>query len=199
MLRAWQAQGYEFQLVFVWLSDASLAEARVRRRVARGGHDIPADIVRRRYERGLSNLFNLYLPIADAWRLLDNSGPGQPALLAARHVNRPAEVLLTSTWQNLQDKYMGTPSTGSTPPRVAEPRTPDPLSAHIVAAADRAVRAALREHKLLGFPIAVWHDGRIVMLPPDEIPVETNPGNIVSTSYFHAARKSRCTASGSSA
>ena len=94
-LRHWKALGYEVQLVFLWLSGASLAEARVRRRVARGGHDIPADVVRRRYERGLGNLFNLYLPIADGWTLLDNSGTGQAGLIAIRHPGRPIEILET--------------------------------------------------------------------------------------------------------
>jgi len=179
-LEAWQAQGYEFQLVFLWLSDAGLAEARVRRRVERGGHDIPADVVRRRYERGLRNLFDLYLPIADGWRLLDNSGPGTAVHIAVGHPGRPVEVLETGIWQHLQGQYMKTKPTGGTPPHVAEPRTLDPLSEEILAAANRAVRAALREHKLLGFPIAVWQDGRVVTIPPEEIRIEDEPGNRVA-------------------
>jgi len=179
-LKAWQAQGYEFQLLFLWLSDARLAEARVRRRVARGGHDIPADVVRRRYERGLKNLFNLYLPIADGWRVLDNSGPGEAAHIAVRHPRCPIEVLETGIWQRLQAQYMKTGPTSGAPPHVAEPRTLDPLSEQIIAAANRAVRAALREHKLLGFPIAVWQDGRVVTIPPEEIRIEADSGDRVA-------------------
>lgn len=35
----------------------------------------------------------------------------------------------------------------------------------------RGVREALRQHKRVGNPIAVWRDGRTVWLSPDEIPV----------------------------
>lgn len=35
----------------------------------------------------------------------------------------------------------------------------------------RAVREALLRHKKLGNPVAVWRDGKVVILPPEEIPV----------------------------
>jgi hypothetical protein len=35
----------------------------------------------------------------------------------------------------------------------------------------RAVREALLRHKKLGNPIAVWRDGKVVIVPPEEIPV----------------------------
>lgn len=41
----------------------------------------------------------------------------------------------------------------------------------IDAALRRGIRAALREHKRRGESIVVWKDGRVVTLPPDEIPV----------------------------
>ncbi len=40
-----------------------LAIQRVAKRVREGGHNIPEAVVRRRYARGLANLFNLYIPI----------------------------------------------------------------------------------------------------------------------------------------
>jgi hypothetical protein len=33
-----------------------------------------------------------------------------------------------------------------------------------------AVREALRDHKLAGNPVAVWRDGRVEWVPPEEIP-----------------------------
>lgn len=45
----------------------------------------------------------------------------------------------------------------------------------ILAAMQRAVREALLEHKRLGNPVAVWRDGRVVWLQPDEIPEEPEP------------------------
>jgi hypothetical protein len=34
----------------------------------------------------------------------------------------------------------------------------------------RAVREALRKHKRANNPVAIWRNGRIVLLLPDEIP-----------------------------
>lgn len=44
----------------------------------------------------------------------------------------------------------------------------------IEAALREGTRAALREHKLAGNPIAVWRDGQVVWIPADEIDVEMN-------------------------
>ncbi len=51
--------GYEFHLCFVWLPSAEMAITRVAARVKAGGHDIPAESIRRRYARGIRNLFEL--------------------------------------------------------------------------------------------------------------------------------------------
>ena len=53
-------RGYRFELIFLWLPSVELAVARVAQRVALGGHDIPEDVIRRRYQAGLRNFFNLY-------------------------------------------------------------------------------------------------------------------------------------------
>jgi predicted ABC-type ATPase len=42
-------------------------------RVAAGGHNIPEGTIRRRYEAGIRNLFQLYMPICDYWMIADNS------------------------------------------------------------------------------------------------------------------------------
>jgi hypothetical protein len=39
----------------------------------------------------------------------------------------------------------------------------------------RAVQEALRMHKRVGNPIAVWRDGQVVWLAPEEIPVPLEP------------------------
>ena len=49
------------------------AVKRVAKRVSEGGHNIPLDVIYRRYDNGLSNLFNLYMPVCDYWALYDNS------------------------------------------------------------------------------------------------------------------------------
>ena len=50
-----------------------MAEMRVAMRVAEGGHNIPREVIYRRYDSGLRNLFRLYLPCMDFWIIYDNS------------------------------------------------------------------------------------------------------------------------------
>jgi len=66
-IRKCKDQDYIINLIYFWLETPELAIARVHRRVASGGHNIPEDIIRRRYERGRKNLIDLYLPLCDTW------------------------------------------------------------------------------------------------------------------------------------
>ena len=72
-LRNCKNQGYQINLIYFWLQSPELAIARVRRRVESGGHNIPEDVIRRRYERGRKNLTDLYLPLCNRWIVYDNS------------------------------------------------------------------------------------------------------------------------------
>ena len=56
--------GYEITLLYFWLNSPELAKQRVALRVKKGGHNIPHEIIERRYYRGIYNFFNLYIP---AW------------------------------------------------------------------------------------------------------------------------------------
>jgi len=91
-------RGYEFHLFFLWLPSPELAIARVRDRVRVGGHDIPEETVRRRYDRGLSNFFRLYRPLATSWRVYDNSGPSNPTLVAFGSGAATKQVLKPQRW-----------------------------------------------------------------------------------------------------
>lgn len=42
----------------------------------------------------------------------------------------------------------------------------------VVAALRRAARSALLEHKRAGNPVASWKDGKVVIIPAEEIQVE---------------------------
>lgn len=66
-------KGYEVFLLFVCIPNVSEAIKRVKQRVKEGGHHIPDNIVKRRFERGLKNLSKLYLPLVDRWVIIDNS------------------------------------------------------------------------------------------------------------------------------
>lgn len=69
----WQAQGYRVELIFLRLASADEAVARVAQRVKQGGHDIPALVIRRRFDAGLENFKTYYAPAVDAWALYDNA------------------------------------------------------------------------------------------------------------------------------
>lgn len=73
-LRDLRASGYAVHLFFLWLSSPDLAVQRVADRVRSGGHDVPADTIRRRYRVGIRNLFSLYQPIVTTWAVYDCSG-----------------------------------------------------------------------------------------------------------------------------
>lgn len=65
--------GYTIDLLFFWLPSPEIAMERVKMRVMAGGHNIPEDVIRRRYKNGLRNLFNIYIPIVNRWTLLSNA------------------------------------------------------------------------------------------------------------------------------
>lgn len=67
-----QRLGFRVQLLFFWLPSPEHAIERVAQRVKEGGHNIPIDVIRRRYKAGIENLFNIYLPIVDSWMLVEN-------------------------------------------------------------------------------------------------------------------------------
>ncbi|MBB6503045.1 zeta toxin family protein [Pedobacter cryoconitis] len=64
--------GYKVSLLYFWLNSPDLAVERVAKRVSKGGHHIPADVIARRYYRGIYNLYNLYMQVCDEWTLVDN-------------------------------------------------------------------------------------------------------------------------------
>jgi predicted ABC-type ATPase len=64
--------GYKITLLYFWLNSPKIAIERVAKRVSKGGHHIPKDVIERRYFRGLKNLINLYIPICDNWIVIDN-------------------------------------------------------------------------------------------------------------------------------
>jgi predicted ABC-type ATPase len=86
-LRNCKSKGYTINLIYFWLQSPELAIARVRRRVESGGHSIPEDVIRRRYERGRRNLIELYLPLCDYWIGYDNSSE-TPRLIAEGGINQ---------------------------------------------------------------------------------------------------------------
>ena len=74
-------------------------------RIAERGHPIPENVIRRRYERGLSNFFSLYLPVVDSWMLIDNSGA--PYEVIAEGGASEIRISNAKVWRELKRKYNG--------------------------------------------------------------------------------------------
>jgi predicted ABC-type ATPase len=70
----WQSLGYHVSIYFLALLSPELAIARVAERVRQGGHHIPENVIRRRFESGRKNFDNFYREIVDSWILYDNTG-----------------------------------------------------------------------------------------------------------------------------
>jgi predicted ABC-type ATPase len=68
----WRRHGYSIGLVYLRLPTEEHAIARVRRRVAAGGHNIPEAVIRRRYHKSLEYLEAVYKPIVDEWYVWDS-------------------------------------------------------------------------------------------------------------------------------
>ena len=83
-IRRCKAEGYEIHLFFLSLTSVDLAISRIRERVLRGGHDIPEQIVRRRFDRSMRNFMAHYRQLADAWTLFDNSGKSPETVAFAK-------------------------------------------------------------------------------------------------------------------
>jgi predicted ABC-type ATPase len=87
------------------LSSQELAVKRVETRVKEGGHNIPEKVIRRRYENGLRNFFDIFKSIVDDWMLIDNSG--EPYELIAEKMQSEEIIYNNKIWDNLKTKYDG--------------------------------------------------------------------------------------------
>lgn len=104
-------QGYFVEIVYLWLPDADFALRRVAERVKRGGHNIPEEIVRRRFNRSYPNFETTYRKIADLWTILDGSvTPPKEIVRATR--GGPLEVFDRNRYDEMELNIDG-PSTSS--------------------------------------------------------------------------------------
>ena len=72
MIKKAHDNGFTVQLLFFWLPAPEIAVERVKQRVSEGGHNIPVDVIHRRYKAGINNFFNIYCNIVDSWTLVEN-------------------------------------------------------------------------------------------------------------------------------
>jgi predicted ABC-type ATPase len=97
-----QDKGYYVSLLYFWLNTPDLAVERVKNRVLAGGHNVTEPTIRRRYQAGIINLFDLYVPIADFWLITDNSlSPME--IIAKGFKNNNIEIYNTFIYNKLKD------------------------------------------------------------------------------------------------
>lgn len=102
LVRRAQVKGYTVRLLFFWLNSPELALQRIAERVAKGGHNIPEPIVRRRYVAGICNLFRLFMSEVDSWEIYDNSE--YPAVQIARGgKDDETSIIVESTYKTIAE------------------------------------------------------------------------------------------------
>lgn len=103
LLRRMIAGGYAVHLIYVWVRTPEVAIERVRARIASGGHSVPETVIRRRFARSARNLFELYIPLATSWQVLENSVPAAPSLIVTGAIGKVPAVYDQALWMRLQE------------------------------------------------------------------------------------------------
>jgi predicted ABC-type ATPase len=108
LIKRARANGYRIYLLYFWLISPDFAKQRVAKRVRRGGHNIPDEVVERRYYRGIANLLNLYIPVVDNWIVIDNMEI-KPNIIARGSVEGKKMILNSELWNIFleQNKFYG--------------------------------------------------------------------------------------------
>ena len=175
-IERWRSLGYVIRIVYLWVDSPDVAIARVRRRVEQGGHSVPDEVIRRRYDRGLSNFTARYRDAADRWQLYDNTGPFEP-LLFAEGERRRLEIIDPVRWAKFE-------RAAARAPRLKEvlvadrPPIPDDHLERCFrdrTVIERAMRITLarviRRHRLLNEPLVAGRNGQVVYLDPHTVPI----------------------------
>lgn len=98
--------GYNIKLLYFWLPNIKMAEKRVAARVRNGGHNIPKDIIGRRYSRGIENLFKIYIPLSHEWMIFDSSSI-EIQLIAKGSTTCTIEVFQNQKWELIKSNNNG--------------------------------------------------------------------------------------------
>ncbi len=76
-------KGYKINIFFLWIPSSRLAIARVKDRVAQGGHNVPIKDIKRRFERSIQKFLKNYRLLVDRWILFNNAG-SKPEIIAKK-------------------------------------------------------------------------------------------------------------------
>jgi predicted ABC-type ATPase len=175
-IERWRSSGYTIRVVYLWLTSPETAIDRVHARARQGGHIVPDEVIRRRYERGLLNFAHRYRDAADRWHLYENTDPLDRCSVA-RGSAGVVDVIDDELWERFQKQV-------SRIPRIREvlmADRPPVADDHIerwfadpenLERAMRIVHArVIRRHRLLNQPLITWRDGKVVELDPHTVPM----------------------------
>lgn len=95
-----KTSGYRVHFFFLFVESVTVALSRIKERVKKGGHDVPEEIVRRRFRRSLENFLEVYRALADSWYLFDNTST-KPVIIAFKRGVR-ARIIDRKAYQNLR-------------------------------------------------------------------------------------------------
>ena len=98
-----QSIGYNVVLIFYWLNSVELAIERVESRVLKGGHHIESEVIRRRYIRGIINLFQIYIPLVNECLIFDNTNVDYE-LFAVKTNQSSFYIINPEKWKALNQK-----------------------------------------------------------------------------------------------
>lgn len=170
LLREMKAAGYRIRLDYLWIPNLDITRARVKQRVKKGGHDIPDDVQRRRFNKGLRLLLEHYRPLLNDWRIYDNTGQDphlvveeQDGRFCVRDLSILAQLEASTSFRIMANKPTD---------RVEEAAAME--FSWETRASMRAMRKAyadvILENLAWGLPVIQWRDGiGVVEVPAEQL------------------------------
>jgi predicted ABC-type ATPase len=154
LLRHAKESGYLVEVHYMLIPSTRAAIQRVRVRVKKGGHHVPPDDIRRRFERSGNLFVGEYAQLADRWRLWGNANP--PAKMLA---NSELSSLL---WAGVLVLGAGSRTRADVHRIPLKDYSPEDLIAH--RAHVRATRKMRKELRFYGLPMIGWKNGKVVKI-----------------------------------
>ncbi len=101
-LKKLKSQGYAIHIFYLWVPKVELSLARIKERVAKGGHNVPAKDVKRRFAKSFNNFQLLYKPLADYWSIIENAAIA-PQLIA-RGIGNKIEIIDHDLYESISKR-----------------------------------------------------------------------------------------------
>ena len=97
LMKSLKQKGWSINLIYIGIDNPETNIRRVRERVSRGGHDVPINDIRRRYERSLNNL-SIAITLTDSVTIYDNSERGFSLIATIENGNISTHVAEYPSW-----------------------------------------------------------------------------------------------------